>query len=75
MDKPSRFSQIAFGKAVKKRRLELKMSQEIFAEKAEIHRTYVSEIELGKVNLGFGLVYKVAKALNSSISLLCKDIK
>ncbi len=59
-----------FGLAVRKRRQKLKLSQEDFAEKAEIHRTYVSSIELGKVDIGIGVAYKIAAALDTSLSKL-----
>lgn len=64
-----------FGKVVRKRRLKLKLSQEAFAEKAEIHRTYVSAIELGKVDIGIGVAHKVATALNTSLSKLFFEIE
>jgi len=53
----------AFGLAVRRKRNKLKLSQEEFAEKADIHRTYVSSIELGKVAVGIEVIYKMAKAL------------
>ncbi len=59
-----------FGIAVRRRRHKLKLSQEVFAEKAEIHRTYVSQIELGKVDIGIGVAYKIAAALKTSLSRL-----
>ena len=43
---------VQFGKAVRRRRLKLGLSQEDFAEKADVHRTYISSIELGKVSVG-----------------------
>jgi transcriptional regulator with XRE-family HTH domain len=65
----------AFGQVVRKRRLKLKLSQEAFAEKAEIHRTYVSGIELGKVDIGISVAYKIAAALNTSLSKLFSEIE
>ncbi len=64
-----------FGLAVRKRRLKLKLSQEDFAEKAEIHRTYVSAIELGKVDIGIGVAYKIAAALNISLSKIFSQVE
>jgi len=43
-----------FGVAVMRKRHKLNLSQEDFAERANIHRTYVSSIELGKVDVGIG---------------------
>lgn len=62
-----------FGIAVRRKRHKLDLSQEDFADKAEIHRTYVSSIELGKVNIGIGTAYKVAAALGLPLSTLIKE--
>jgi len=62
-----------FGIAVRRRRNKLGLSQEDFADKASIHRTYVSSIELGKVDIGIATAYKVAQALNISLSKLIKE--
>ena len=61
-----------FGIAVRQRRHKLGLSQEAFAEKADIHRTYVSEIELGKVEVSLRIAQKVAKALGLPLSKLIK---
>jgi transcriptional regulator with XRE-family HTH domain len=61
------------GIAVRRRRHQLNMSQEAFAEEADIHRTYVSAIELGKVDIGMGVAYKIAKALRLPLSKLLKE--
>ncbi len=62
-----------FGTAVRRRRHELELSQEIFAEKACIHRTYVSSIELGKVNIGLDVAQNIADALKIPLSKLIKE--
>ena len=61
--------------AVRKRRHKLGLSQEKFAELANIHRTYVSSIELGKVDVGISVAYKIADALKTSFSTLSKEIE
>lgn len=53
---------IAFGKAVKDRRTELGLSQESFAEKARLHRTYVGGIERGKRNVALLNIIQIAQA-------------
>ena len=60
----------AFGKAVRLRRESLGLSQEALAEKAGIHRTYVSSIELGKVRVGLEVAKKVANGLGVLLSEL-----
>ena len=63
----------AFGIAVRRRRHKLGLSQEDFADKAGIHRTYVSSIELGKVDIGIGVAYKVACALKIPLNKLIRE--
>ena len=62
-----------FGMAIRRRRHKMSLSQEDFADKANIHRTYVSSIELGKVDVGIGVIYKIASALNTPLSKLVKE--
>jgi len=62
-----------FGMAVRRRRHKLNLSQEDFADMADIHRTYVSSIELGKVDVGIGVAYKIARGLNLPLSKLLKE--
>ena len=64
-----------FGTSVRRHRHKLGLSQEEFAEKADIHRTYVSDIELGKVEVGIRVAQKIAKALRVSLSKLTKEAK
>ncbi len=54
---------IAFGQAVKERRLELGLSQEAFAEKAQLHRTYIGGIERGKRDVALLNIIQIAQAL------------
>lgn len=53
----------AFGLAVKKRRLEIGLTQEAFAEKAHLHRTYVGGIERGIRNIALINTIQIAQAL------------
>lgn len=65
----------AFGLAVRKARHKLDISQEAFAERADIHRTYVSDIELGKVEVGLSVAYKIASALGKPLFSLIKQVE
>ncbi len=67
--------EVAFGMVVRKRRLELGLSQEDFADKAGIHRTYVSSIELGKVQVSIGIAQQLARALETPLSRLLKQVE
>ena len=50
-----------FGLNVVYYRKKLRLSQTQLAELANIHRTYVSSIELGKVSVSFDIVFKLAE--------------
>ena len=63
-----------FGQAVRKRRMEMNLSQEALAERADLHRTYVADIERGVRNVSLKNIEKLARALGLSISVLCAGI-
>ncbi|MBN9523763.1 helix-turn-helix transcriptional regulator [bacterium] len=52
-----------FGFAVKVRREELGLTQEDLADKAGIHRTYLSDVERGTRNLSLLNIERLAAAL------------
>ena len=62
-----------FGRTIRRRREKLNLSQEQLAELADIHRTYVSSIELGKVTAGIEVLYKIATALKTPLSKLIRE--
>ena len=62
-----------FEKAIRRRRRELDFSQEELAERAELHRTYISDIERGERNPSLENIEKLAKALGISIARLFTD--
>lgn len=59
-----------FGKKVKKFRLSKGLSQEAFAHKADLDRTYISSIEKGERNVSLIVIEKIATALEIEISNL-----
>jgi transcriptional regulator with XRE-family HTH domain len=59
-----------FGFAVKTRREELGLTQEDLADKAGIHRTYLSDVERGSRNLSLINVERLAVSLSLSLSEL-----
>jgi transcriptional regulator with XRE-family HTH domain len=59
--------QQAFGKIVRARRLEKKLSQEQLADLADLHFTYVSSVERGERNISLENMAKLAKALDCQI--------
>jgi transcriptional regulator with XRE-family HTH domain len=64
-----------FGFGVKDRREELGLTQEDLAEKARIHRTYLSDVERGTRNLSLINIERLAAALSLSISELFQRIE
>lgn len=54
---------LEFGGRVRERRHELALSQEDLAERADLHRTYVSQVERGERNLSLINVLRLADAL------------
>ncbi len=54
---------LAFGQSVKNRRLQLGLSQEAFADRSKLHRTYISGIERGQRNVAFLNLIQIAQAL------------
>ena len=64
-----------FGFAVKARREELDLTQEDLAERAKIHRTYLSDIERGSRNLSLINIEKLAAALSLPISELFQRVE
>lgn len=59
---------IRYGKAVRDARIQKGMSQERLADLSELHRTYISDIELGKRNVSIDNIEKIADALDMKIS-------
>ena len=64
-----------FGAAVRRRRERLGLSQEEFAVRAGVHRTYVSAIELGKVQVGIGIAFQLAEALGVPLSTMWREVE
>ena len=65
---------VSFGKIVRKLRTERGISQEDFAELCELHRTYISDIELGKRNISLENIARIANALDMPISELFLEV-
>ena len=61
-----------FGANVRKRRLDLELSQEDLATKAGVHRTYIGMIERAEKNITLQSIEKIATALNIPIDELLK---
>ena len=59
---------ISFGFIMRETRLSKNFSQEDLADKCHLHRTYISDVELGKRNLSLTNISKICIALDISLS-------
>ena len=67
--------QIEFGRRIKSLRNETGLSQEKFALKIGMDRTYYASVESGKRNISLQNIEKIAKGFGVSISQLFDDIR
>lgn len=66
---------LKYGQVVRKIRLEKGISQETLADLSGLHRTYMSDVELGKRNVSLENIDRIANALEVSISEIFKQIE
>lgn len=65
---------IKFGRKVAFLRMQIGLSQEKFAEKCGIHRTYIGAVERGEKSPTLKTLEKIAKGLNVRISELLVNL-
>ena len=66
---------VAYGKAVRAIRQNKKISQEELGDLCGLHRTYISDIELGKRNVSLENIDKIAHALQMKKSELFVEVE
>lgn len=66
---------VRYGQAVRKVRLEQGMSQEELADRCGLHRTYISDVELGKRNISLENIERIAISLNKDLSDFFKEVE
>lgn len=71
---PSSHLRQSFGQAIRNQRIEQAISQEELAERAGLHRTYVSDVERGVRNLSLGSIERLAQALNVTVAFLFSQV-
>jgi transcriptional regulator with XRE-family HTH domain len=60
-------ARLVFAKSLKRLRVERGLSQELLAEMANLHRTYVGSVERGERNVSIDNMESFANALNVSL--------
>lgn len=65
----------ALGRTISKLRQDLRLSQEALADRAGIHRTYVSQLERGIKSPTLAVLIKIARALDTKPSRLLRSIE
>lgn len=65
---------IKFGKRIASLRTQIGLSQEKFAERCNMHRTYIGAVERGEKSPTLITVEKFAKALNVKITDLFENL-
>jgi transcriptional regulator with XRE-family HTH domain len=67
-DLPGMDIKLKIGQRIKELRKELELSQESLAYKAEVDRTYVTDVENGRRNVSVEILERLIKALDVSIT-------
>lgn len=65
----------ALGQRIRALRTEQGYSQEAFADKCGVHRTFMGTIERGESNLSFQNILRVAATLGLSLSTLFQNLE
>lgn len=66
---------LALGQKIRELRVEQGFSQEAFADKCGVHRTFMGTVERGESNLSFSNIVRVATTLNVTLSTLFRDLE
>jgi transcriptional regulator with XRE-family HTH domain len=69
---PSQFLKL-LGDRVRQRRIGLGISQEAFANKCGVHRTYIGKVERGEQNVSMASLERIAKGLGVRVSQLVRE--
>lgn len=64
-----------FGEVIRKRRQELRLSQEDLGYRSGLHRTYISEIERGRKSPSLRAIVAIAEALGVNVSDLILSVE
>jgi transcriptional regulator with XRE-family HTH domain len=62
-----------FGEVVRARRSEVGLTQEMLAERAGVHPTYIGMVERGERNCSLDVASEIAEALHTLLSKLIEE--
>lgn len=65
--------QVSLGRSIRKRRTNLGISQEAFADTVGLHRTYIGSVERGERNISLQNLVRIATALGTTSSTLLEE--
>jgi transcriptional regulator with XRE-family HTH domain len=65
---------LILGRMVKRQRDVSGLSQEALAEKADLHRTYIGQVERGETNISLLNLVKLARALRVRVRDLVDEV-
>ena len=66
---------LKYGKAIRQMRQQKGISQEELADLCGLHRTYISDVELGKRNVSLENIERLAQALDANVSDVFVEIE
>lgn len=66
---------LKYGQAIRAIRQSKSISQEQLADRSGLHRTYISDVELGKRNVSLENIEKIAYALNTNMSTIFIEVE
>ena len=74
MKTPGNLIEITFGEIVRRRRIELEISQEELAHRANLHRTFISHLERGKKSPTLTTIVVLIAALDTNLPSFFEEL-
>ena len=71
---PASDYRVVLGAAIRQKRKRSGFTQEVLAEKADLHTNYLGRVERGEEQISLASLRRIAKALGVRVSELVKDI-
>ena len=71
---PAKDYRVVLGAAIREKRTSKGLTQEVLAEKADLHSNYFGRVERGEEDVSLNALRRIAKALNVRVRDLVADI-